>query len=97
MDPVKEVEQLASFYEAIEDDARIGNTHICLYMALLHESNSSVQQKSIAINRERIMRNARISRKTYNKCMKELQEYGYIDYIPSSNPTINSQAYLKRL
>ena len=42
------------------------------------------------------MKNFRISRKTYNKCMKELQEYGYIRYKPSSNPQVGSKVQLKK-
>lgn len=92
------MEQLSAFYEAIAGDARIGVTHICLYMALLHEARNLLTQGSVfEVNRDRVMQQARISRKTYNKCMKELQEYGYIKYEPSSNPSRQSRVYLKKL
>ncbi len=32
---------------------------------------------------------------TYHKCMKELVEYGYINYIPSYNPFLKSLVYIK--
>ena len=86
---------LTDFYEAIEDDARIGATHISLYMALLQEWNTTVAQNPLSVNRDTMMKAARMGRKTYNKCMKELQDYGYIKYEPSSNPLIKSKIYLK--
>lgn len=87
---------LTDFYEAIADDARIGATHISLYMALLQEWNIAVAQNPLSVNRDTMMKAARMGRKTYNKCMKELQEYGYIKYEPSSNPLIKSKIYLKK-
>ena len=91
------LQQLTDFYETIADDVRIGVSHICLYVALLYEWDLSSLQNPICINRHSLMRHARISRKTYNKCMKELQEYGYIKYKPSSNPLERSQVYFKKL
>lgn len=88
---------LTDFYEAIADDARIGATHISLYMALLQEWNTTVAQNPLSVNRDTMMKAARMGRKTYNKCMKELQEYGYIKYEPSSNPFVRSSVYLKSL
>lgn len=92
------MEQLSAFYEAIDGDTRVGVTHICLYVALLHEAKGLLTKGSaIEVNRDQLMQRARISRKTYNKCMKELQEYGYINYQPSSNPQVGSQVQLKKL
>lgn len=94
---MEDLQQLADFYETIADDARIGVTHICLYVALLHEWNLASLQNPIHIGRSSLMKNAKISRKTYNKCMRELQEYGYIKYEPSSNPFEKSRVCLNRL
>lgn len=85
---------LLDFYDASREDVRIGPTHISLYMALLRQWNLQTFVTPLAINRDELMQAARISRKTYNKCMKELQEYGYIMYQPSSNPMIRSRVYL---
>lgn len=90
------MEHLTAFYEAIAADARIGTTHICLYFALYHAVGFGNEEFS-EVNRDQLMLNARISRKTYNKCMKELQEYGYIKYEPSSNPQVGSKVQLKKL
>ena len=91
-------EPLAGFYEAIADDARMGVTHISLYMALLQQWNMSGGINPVTIVRSNIMKAAKINaRYTYNKCMNNLQEFGYITYLPSSNQFICSTVYLKGL
>ncbi|HEY5464408.1 MAG TPA: hypothetical protein VIJ95_14190 [Hanamia sp.] len=91
-------EPLTVFYEAIADDARIGPTHISLYMALLQQWNLNGGTNPIIITRATIMKAAKINaRYTYNKCMNNLQEFGYITYLPSSNPFTLSIVYLKGL
>ena len=91
-------EPLTVFYKAIADDARIGTTHISLYMALLQQWNLNGGMNPIIIARVTIMKAAKINaRYTYNKCMNNLQEYGYITYLPSSNPCSSSTVFLKGL
>lgn len=82
---------LLDFYEAIRGDTRIAPTHISLYMALLRQWNLQKFVTPLPLCRDELMQAARISRKTYNKCMKELQTYGYIKYKPSPNPMIRSE------
>lgn len=87
---------LNKFYEAIADDARISATHISVYMALLQEWNLHEGQNPVGIIRDVIMKAAKISaRHTYNRCMNNLQEFGYIRYYPSSNQFELSTVYLK--
>ena len=89
---------MTGFYEAIEEDARIGTTHISLYMALLQQWNLNGGINPIVVARTTIMKAAKINaRYTYNKCMNNLQDFGYITYLPSSNPFTNSTVYLKGL
>ncbi len=91
-------EPLAGFYEAIADDPRIGVTHISLYMALLQQWNMNSGINPVIVVRSDIMKAAKINaRYTYNKCMNNLQEFGYITYLPASNPFICSIVYLNRL
>lgn len=82
------------FYSAASGDVRIGPTHISLYMALLREWNLRSFETPLVISRNELMRVARIGRKTYNKCMKELQAYGYITYLPSFNPVVQSRVWM---
>lgn len=78
-------ERVKDFYERIADDGRIGMSHISLYMALVFQGKDSSQP--FLITREEIMQLSKIkSRQTYNRCMNELKEYGYIGYTPSSDP-----------
>lgn len=86
---------IARFYSAIAEDARIGPTHISLYMALLHTQNLDGGLSPIVIKRDVIMLRAKIqARQTYNKCMNELSKYGYIIYRPASNSSVCSTVFL---
>jgi hypothetical protein len=89
---------LSEFYNAIADDARIGATHISLYMALLQQWNMSGGANPFDIKRAIIMKGAKInSRCTYNKCINNLKEFGYITYMPSINSSTQSKVYLKMI
>lgn len=89
---------MTGFYEAIEDDPRIGTTHISLYMALLQQWNLSGGINPVSIKRRTVMKAAKISgRYTYNKCMNNLAEFGYIKYAPASSSFNCSTVYLRGL
>jgi hypothetical protein len=93
-----EVKELTCFYSAIKSDHRIGPTHISLYMALFHFFNLNCLTNPIKISRTGVMEVAKISGlATYHKCMKDLVEFGYIQYEPSYNPAISSQVRLLKL
>lgn len=87
---------LTKFYDAIEDDVRITPSHISVYMALLQQWNAEGGINPVSISREAIMKKAKISaRSTYNKCINNLQEYGYIKYLPSNGCLQTSKAFLR--
>lgn len=89
---------LSGFYKAIAGDARIGSTHISIYMALLQQWNINGGSNPVKIERAVIMSAAKINaRQTYNKCINELQEYGYIIYEPCSNQFEASVIHLKNM
>lgn len=49
----------------------------------------------VSIYSKELMRQAKISgMATYLKCMRDLNELGYIRYIPSYNPVLGSLVYL---
>ena len=92
---MEQVKELTSFYSAIKSDPRIGTTHISLYMALFQFYNLNRLTNPILITRIAVMEVAKISGlATYHKCIKDLHEFGYIQYQPSYNPAISSQVYL---
>jgi len=93
---MNEVKELTSFYSAIREDNRIGATHISVYMALFQFYNENSFQNPIQITRIRVMEMAKINGlATYHKCIKELVEYGYIEYLPSFNPSVGTQISLR--
>ena len=72
---------LVKFYEPIEIDSRIGVTHISLYMALLMQWNLNGGLNPVEISRSKLMKTAKInSRFTFYKCMKDLNDFRYINY-----------------
>ncbi|MDD2675259.1 MAG: hypothetical protein PHF81_10305 [Flavobacterium sp.] len=72
---------LSDFFKAIENDYRISITHIGIYVALLQFRAGKGFGNPVQAYRYEIMDLAKIaSPKTYYKCMRELNEYGYIIY-----------------
>ena len=89
---------LNSFCSAIADDVRIGTTHVSLYVALLQQWNFNGGKNPFYIDRKKIMKVAKINgRHTYNKCINNLHDYGYLFYQPSTNGSRPSSVYLKNI
>jgi len=85
---------LSAFFIAIEKDFRISTTHIAIYAALLQFRIDKgfinpVQAYSIEI--QTIAKIA--SPKTYHKCIRELDAYGYVIYLPTKNKNKKSLIY----
>lgn len=80
------IRHLRGFFDHLEQDANITAQHISLYMALFNLWNLNRFREQFEINRQDVMAMARIgSKSTYSKCMKELDDWGYIRYFPSAN------------
>lgn len=91
------VKFVSDFFLAIEKDYRINTTHIGLYMALLHYSAGQGWglKKPIEAFSYEIMQIAKIGGfTTYHKCIKELNEFGYIKYEPSFKNNKRSRIHL---
>jgi len=87
-----QISQLTQFYSVIKEDNRITTTHISLYMALFECWNQNNFQNPICIRRRTVMEGAKINGlATFHKCIKDLNEFGYIRYLPSRNPAVSSQ------
>ncbi len=81
------IRHLTGFYDRIQEDDRLNPTHISLYLALFQFWNLNHFQNPISISRNEMMRLSKISALgTYHKCIKQLQDFGYIEYLPSFNP-----------
>ena len=69
------------------EDSRLSPWHISMYYGLFHAWNRSKFQNPISICRSELMTISKIgSANTYTKCLKQLDEWGYIKYMPSHNP-----------
>lgn len=81
---IKHLEQISElFYE----DKRLSPWHVSLYYGLFHSWNRAKFQSPISICRSELMTVSKIgSANTYTKCLKQLDEWGYINYLPSHNP-----------
>lgn len=85
---------LSDFFKAINKDCRISITHIGIYAALLQFRADRGFINPIQVYSYEIMEIAMISSpKTYHKCMHELNEYGYINYVPTRNRNQRSTIY----
>jgi len=88
------MEKVNEFLNAASEDAKLTPAHISLYMALVFCWQKSGHLHPVSVNRDEVMRLAKISgRTTYQKCIQELQAYGYIKYIPSFNHFLGSLVY----
>ena len=75
-------------------DGRLNATHIGLFSALFVHWQRGSFKSPFSVTRKTLMAFSRIaSIATYHKCIKELDEYGYIRYEPSYHPKLGSQVY----
>jgi hypothetical protein len=75
-------------------DTRITATHISMFSALFVCWQASGFQNPFSVCRKKLMSFSKIaSTATYHKCIKQLDDYGYIRYEPSFHPTKGSQVH----
>jgi hypothetical protein len=80
------VRHLNGFFERLAEDERLSSYHISLYIALFQHWNANRFSDQFTISRAEMMQLARIgSANTYARCIKELADWCYITYLPSSN------------
>ena len=89
------IRHLNKVMELFYEDDRLLATHITLYLALFQVWNENRFLNPISINRIEIMKAAKISSlSTYTKCLRQLHEWEYVEYIPSFNPLQGSKVNL---
>jgi hypothetical protein len=87
---------VSGFFAAASTDPYMGVTHVSLFMAMVERWSKNGLQQPILFKSWELMTLARISsRSTYHRCIRDLHERGYVDYIASSHPAIRSLAYIK--
>ncbi|SDI02029.1 hypothetical protein SAMN04488062_12035 [Flavobacterium omnivorum] len=89
------IKHLTGFFDRIVHDRNLNPTHISLYIALFQFWNINRFKNPISITRDEVMRISKIcSKATYHKCMRELNDKGYLKYEPSFNPYKGSMVIL---
>ena len=90
-----EVQNLFQYYiDRCANDGRITVWHLAVICSILQLS-SGKSKGVISISRKKVMQLAHInSIVTYHKCIKELQQFGYIHYRPSYHPAFGSEVRL---
>ncbi|MDN3594379.1 hypothetical protein [Zunongwangia endophytica] len=81
------IRHLQLVYQQFLEDERLNPSHISLYMALFQEWNAARFPGELYINRQQLMRSSKVrSRSGYHRCIRELDCFGYLEYMPSHNP-----------
>ena len=85
---------LADFFSAVRNDGRIGVTHIGVYASLLQYWQENGCKNPIIAFSHQVNEIAKVSARTYRKCLKELSDYGYLRYMPSRKRNRASEIHL---
>lgn len=89
------MELLTAFYNKMQDDHRIGPTHISLYIAIFHLYQTNGFVNPVPVNRALLMELSKIKGlATYHKCIKELQEGRCMQYQSSHDSRLSSKIIL---
>jgi hypothetical protein len=92
---MKPNKHLCEFFERVIMDHNLNPTHVSLYIVLFQFWNINRYQNPISITRDEVMRISKIcSKATYHKCMRELNDKGFLKYEPSFNPYKGSSVHL---
>lgn len=76
-------------------DQRLSSNHVSMYLSLFNFWNLNRFENPVPINRNEVMKAAKISSfSTYTKCLKQLHDWKYLEYIPSFNPLQGSRVNL---
>ena len=87
--------ELTSFFCSIRDDSRISPVHISLFMAIIQFWKDNDYKSPVSVFGHELMNLAKISGvATYHRCIRQLEEYGYIEYEPSFDRFVGSLIYL---
>ena len=89
------IRHLNSILALFTKDQRLNPTHISTYIALFQLWNINRFTDTFYLNREEVMRIAKVgSKNTYHRCLKELDHWKYIRYLPSHNPYKGSRVHM---
>lgn len=89
--------QLIGFLIRASCDPRIGPYHIAIYIALFQSWCLNNGRNPIPVTQACWRDIAKVGRTTYHKCMRELEDNGYIRYVRSYSPVLGSLVYLEEM
>ncbi|HAD97729.1 MAG TPA: transcriptional regulator [Cryomorphaceae bacterium] len=88
---VNYIKHLNAVYTRMAEDQRLSPHHISLYLALFQMWNLNHFRSPVSVSRSELKLLSKIgSNNTYSKCLRNLDEFGYIRYSPSTNPMLGS-------
>jgi len=97
MERVNYIIQLNAVFECFNNDTRIKQGHITLYLAFFQKWNREFFKQTLTINRELIMERAKFkSKTTYHNHLRDLDTWGYLKYYPSYHPSRGSKIRMTR-
>jgi hypothetical protein len=86
------IKQLTAVMEKFIEDDNLNPSHISLYIALFQYWNLNRFSNPVSICRGEIMKLSKIgSNSTYHRCIKQLHQWNYLEYLPSYNPFKGSE------
>ncbi len=81
------IKHLNEVFKKFLIDSRLNATHISVYMALFQFWNLNRFAEVFYIDRQEVMQLSKIgSKATYHRCLRQLDDWKYIHYMPSHNP-----------
>jgi hypothetical protein len=90
----QEAAAFSRWVRRMSGDSRMLATHVGLFAGLFVCWQRNGFKNPFPVNRKTLMAYSRIaSVATYHKCIRELDEFGYIRYQPSYHPTKGSLVY----
>lgn len=97
MSEVNYISHLNVVLRKFADDDKISSSHRSLYLAFFELWNQKRFPKTIILNSKQVMALAKIrSRTTYHKLLRDLTNWGYLKYHPSTSPRMGSLIEMSR-
>lgn len=83
---MEQSKNIINFFGSVIQDSRMYPSHISLYVSLFQLWSMNRFQNPFRISRKEVMKLSKIkSFATYHKCIKEIQNAGFITYSPTYN------------
>lgn len=90
------IKHLNAIFDRLALDDRLNPSHMSLYLSLFQFWNRNHFRNPFHVSRSRVMQMSKISSTaTYHKCIRHLEQFGYLRYQPSYNPFLGSQVTMQ--